>query len=110
MSDLDLLIENGTILTMNPRNDIITEGTIAVKNGVIVDIGAHEELGDKYNAKRVIDASDSIVMPGLIDTYAHAGHAMIKGIWNPFKGWPSSDRTCSARKHNFPIFRAFSAK
>ena len=71
MTDLDLLIENGTILTMNSRNDILTEGVIAVKNGVIVDIGAHEELGDKYNAKRVIDASDSIVMPGLIDIHLH---------------------------------------
>ena len=38
MYDLDLLIENGTILTMNPRNDIITKGSIAVKNGIIVDI------------------------------------------------------------------------
>lgn len=101
MTDLDLLIENGTLLTMNPRNDIITEGAIAVKNGIIVDIGAHGELGDKYNAKRVIDASDSIVMPGLIDTYAHAGHAMIKGIWNPFKGWPSSDLYFNASTEDF---------
>ncbi len=101
MTDLDLLINNGTILTMNPRNDILNEGVIAVKNGVIVDIGAHGELGDKYNAKRVIDASDTIVMPGLIDTYAHAGHAMIKGIWNPFKGWPSSDLYFNASTEEF---------
>jgi cytosine/adenosine deaminase-related metal-dependent hydrolase len=101
MVELDVLIENGTILTMNSRNEIITEGIVAVREGLIVEVGTLEELKDKYEARKVIDASDSVVMPGLIDTYAHAGHSMIKGIWHPFRGWPSNNLYFHASNENF---------
>jgi len=91
MTDVDTLIQNGTILTMNPQNETLTNGAVAIKGEHIIDVGPTTKLNDKYEARKVIDASNSVVMPGLIDTYAHAGHSMIKGIWNPFRGWPSSD-------------------
>jgi len=91
MADIDLLIANGTILTMNPRNDLLKDGAIAIKDGDIIDVGSTKTLVDMYKTRRFIDASNSVVMPGLIDIYAHAGHAMIKGIWHPFRGWPSND-------------------
>ena len=91
MADLDVLITNGTILSMNPHNQILTEGAIAIKDGVIVDIGSTKILTDLYEARKYLDATHSVVMPGLIDTYMHSGHAMIKGIWNPYTGWPASE-------------------
>jgi cytosine/adenosine deaminase-related metal-dependent hydrolase len=88
-TDIDLLITNGTILTMNQHNEIIKKSSIAVNDGFILDIGEPRELESKYCAEIELDATNMAVMPGLIDTYAHAGHQMIKGIWHPIHGWPA---------------------
>ena len=29
-------------------------------------------------------------MPGLVDTYGHAGHGLVKGILHPQLGWPNN--------------------
>jgi cytosine/adenosine deaminase-related metal-dependent hydrolase len=100
MTSLDILVKNGVILTMNSKNEIIKHGSIGIKDDRIVSIGPTSEL-DEYGSKRIIDASNSIVMPGFIDTYAHAGHSMIKGIWHPFRGWPSNDVYFHASTEDF---------
>lgn len=101
LADVDILIENGTILTMNPQNQILSEGTVAIRDGVIVDIGPTKDLAAKYDARRLLDAANMVVMPGFIDTYAHAGHAMIKGIWHPFRGWPAGEMYFHATTEDF---------
>jgi cytosine/adenosine deaminase-related metal-dependent hydrolase len=77
---VDLLIHHGTLLTMDTQKRIINDGAIAIENGHILDIGATEELNDKYDAKKAIDASRNVVMPGLIDSHGHAGHSLIKTV------------------------------
>jgi len=46
---------------------------------MIVDVGATTQLREKYDAKRTIDATNRLVMPGLIDVHGHQG-AFIKAI------------------------------
>jgi imidazolonepropionase len=46
---------------------IIKKGSIALKNGKIVDIGANL----KYKAKNVINAKGKTVMPGFVDPHTH---------------------------------------
>ncbi|MHA2246407.1 MAG: amidohydrolase family protein [Candidatus Hodarchaeales archaeon] len=77
---VDLMILHGTLLTMDTQRRIINDGAIAIEKGSIVDIGSTKELSGKYNARKVIDASRKVVMPGLIDTHGHAGHSLIKTV------------------------------
>jgi cytosine/adenosine deaminase-related metal-dependent hydrolase len=86
---------------MNFNNEIIKEGAIAVKDGIIIDIGSTKNQVEKYEPHHFLDATNFVVMPGLIDVYAHAGHAMIKGIWHPFRGWPSNDLYFNATTEEF---------
>ncbi len=44
----------------------------------------------EYTASKVIDAHGKAVLPGLVDTYGHGGHGLIKGLHHPHHGWPSS--------------------
>ena len=73
---VDILIENGVIVTMDGRRRIIGEqdsnGAVAIEGDSIVDVGTTKELREKYDAKRVIGASDKVVMPGLIDCHGHS--------------------------------------
>ncbi len=77
---VDLMILHGTLLTMDIQRRIIYDGAIAIEKGRIFDIGTTKELNNKYNARKVIDASRKVVMPGLIDTHGHAGHSLIKTV------------------------------
>ena len=80
MGTIDILIKNGILVTMNPQRRIIDGGSIAVEKDKIMDIGPAAELGGKYTAKQVIDASNMAVFPGLINCHAHSGMCLFRGV------------------------------
>jgi len=79
MTSADILIKNAnelvTLKGLNqPRikkqmNDlsIIQDGSIAVKDGKIIDVGKNL----RYNAEKTIDAKGKTVMPGFVDPHTH---------------------------------------
>lgn len=64
--DYDLLIHGGTIV--DPGENLNSKMDIGIKNGVIIKIASNIS---KIGAKRIIDANDKIVTPGLIDLHTH---------------------------------------
>lgn len=78
MPPKSILITNGYILTLNPKREIITDGSLYIENDKIVEVGKSEDLRD-YKSELVIDAKNKIVMPGLIDTHTHLAQALIRG-------------------------------
>ena len=78
MMKTDILVTGGTIITMDPQRHIICDGAVAIKDDRILEVGPTEQLMGSYEGKRLIDASRKVVMPGLIDGHAHAGHGLIK--------------------------------
>lgn len=78
---IDYLLTNGTIITMDPERQVLEDSALAILDGRIVAIGPANELAQKYQAKRVMDARRKIIMPGLIDCHGHAGHSML-GIFS----------------------------
>jgi len=84
---IELLIFNGTYITMDNKRRVINNGCTVIDKGTIIDIGTFKEIQGKYKAKRSIDAENCAVMPGLIDTHGHAGHSMMKTIGDGHKGW-----------------------
>lgn len=76
----DTLVTGGVVVTMDPARRVIAEGAVAVLDGRIIAVDTAEALGGTVEAAEVIDASGHIVIPGLIDVHAHAGHALVKSI------------------------------
>ena len=77
---IDILITNGILITMDPDRRVIENGALAIKDDRIVDLGSTREFVEKYRAEKVIDAQRMVVMPGLIDGHAHAGHGLVKTL------------------------------
>ncbi len=50
---------------------VIENGGVAIKAGGIVQAAASQLLERKFEAKTVIDASDQIILPGLVDPHTH---------------------------------------
>jgi 5-methylthioadenosine/S-adenosylhomocysteine deaminase len=69
-----LLIEAGTVLSMDPEVGVLTPGQILVEDGKIVAVGADLGVSD---AER-ISMPDSIAMPGFVDTHRHTWQAPLR--------------------------------
>jgi 5-methylthioadenosine/S-adenosylhomocysteine deaminase len=74
---IDLLVHNGTLITMNKQREMLNHGAVAITNGRIVDVGI---IAEKYRAKQTIDAKNAIIMPGLINGHTHAPMVLLRGI------------------------------
>ncbi len=77
---VDLMVRNATILTVDPDRRVILDSTVVIDKDRIRDIGKTEALDGKYEALKFIDASEKLVMPGLINTHIHFYHHMHKGV------------------------------
>lgn len=62
----DLVLKNGRVVT--PAS--VTTGGVAVRDGVIVAIGAD---GDLPEADKVIDCGGNVIFPGVVDPHVHMG-------------------------------------
>lgn len=82
---VDLIIKHGLILTVNDENDIIKDGGVAIQGTDIVALGPVAEILAAYEAAEVIDATDQIVMPGLIDTHIHTAQQFERNLLSYLK-------------------------
>ena len=67
------VIKNGTVITMNSKKEI-DNLDIVIENDTIISICKnYEDISDE-----IIDASNMIVMPGLINTHMHMGMSIFR--------------------------------
>ena len=78
MTAKSILIKNGYLLTLNPKREILSDGSVYIENEKIIEVGKTEDLKG-HKPELVIDAKNMIVMPGLIDTHTHLAQALIRG-------------------------------
>ncbi|MFM7338124.1 MAG: hypothetical protein ACKO2E_07600, partial [Actinomycetota bacterium] len=78
-TNTDLIaIVNAQIVTVDESATVIENGTIVVKqDGSIGKIGAGRV---DHDAKEIVDAGGSIVMPGLINAHTHLGMTLFRGL------------------------------
>ena len=78
MEQVDIIVENGTVLTMDEENAIHERGFVCIKEDTISHVGS----GDKnvFEAKKRIDAKDGLILPGLINGHTHAAMSLFRGI------------------------------
>jgi cytosine/adenosine deaminase-related metal-dependent hydrolase len=75
------LFVHATIITVNPTRDIILDGAILVNKQGIIAIGKTEELLPKVSrAAKVINCSNKIIIPGLVNTHVHLMQSLMRGL------------------------------
>ncbi len=76
----DLVVQNGTIVTMDAQRRVIENGAVAVARGKIIAVGTALEISQKFTTKQTIDARGKLVIPGLINTHTHVPMSLFRGI------------------------------
>lgn len=76
---LDLLIANGTLLTMDKTKRKIKNGAIAIRDGKIVSIGTMDQYANSRPSE-TLDAQGGIVLPGLVNAHTHLPMSIFRGL------------------------------
>ncbi len=73
-----MLLKGGTIVSMDAKVGDLAKGDVLIEGGKIAAIGPELNAADA----QVIDALDTIIVPGLIDCHRHSWEAQLRRI-NP---------------------------
>lgn len=86
---IDTIIKGRYLLPMDEDLTIIKDGAVAIRGKKILDIDRAIDIEKEYQAEETIDAGNSIVMPGLINTHAHAAMTYFRGLADdkPLEDW-----------------------
>ena len=87
MQQVDIIIKNGTILTMDKENTVIENGHIHVRGDTISRMGSGDNL--TIDAEKIIDAHGGLILPGLINGHTHAAMSLFRGLADdlPLMDW-----------------------
>ena len=72
---MDTLISNVTVVTMNPRMDVLFGAYIAIEDGKILSI---EKTAPAEQPKTIIDGTGMVAIPGLINCHTHLATSMLR--------------------------------
>ncbi len=77
---VDVLLVNGIVVTMNERFDVYPHGALAVKGDSVVAVGPVDEISAAYEASEIIDCSEQVIIPGLVNAHTHIPMSLLRGL------------------------------
>ena len=82
-----VLIKGGTVLSLDRAVGNMVDGDVLIEDGIISEVGSSL----RARGAEVVDAADTIVMPGFVDTHRH--------LWQSLDG----DVGTSVRPRRCPV-------
>ena len=100
-----MIIKNGNVVLFKNEDVIVKDVDLKIENGKIVRIERNIEAED---SEKIIDATDKVVMPGLINTHCHIAMSIFRGTfegcnlytWLHEKIWPIEDKLTKKQIYN----------
>jgi len=102
----DILITGATVITMDGERRVLENAAIAIVGDRIAAIGPTQELEARYSATQLIDGTNKVVMPGLIDGHGHAGHGLVKSLGTDTGEWYGATEVIYAKGSTVDFWRA----
>jgi len=99
---MDVLIYDGIIVTLDERDTWYNPGYVLIKGDKVIEVDGGQPPKELFSqAKKVIKATDKLVMPGLINSHTHAAMSLFRGLADdlPLDKWLNT--------YIFPAEKAF---
>lgn len=75
-----LILTGGIVVTMDPQARMLSPGAVAIDGRDIVAVDTPDVIAARFSGQAVIDTSNQVVMPGLINTHTHAPMVLYRGL------------------------------
>jgi putative selenium metabolism protein SsnA len=79
----DILIGNGTVVTLDTDNQLIEHSAVLVHGSRIAAVGGDSALRQQYPSAQYVDANGGLIMPGFLCTHTHFYGAFARGMAIP---------------------------
>lgn len=101
----DLIIYNGTVITMNKQREIIPHGFVAIKDSNIIAVGPADLL-TTITAHKQINADENAILPGFINGHVHTAMTLFRGIMDdaPLHVWLNAYMLPLEKQYISPYF------
>ncbi|MFJ6567403.1 amidohydrolase family protein [Streptomyces sp. NPDC091292] len=77
----DTLIVHTLVVTMDDSRHVISDGAVAIRDGLIVAVGKTADVTARWHSDTVIAGERFVVTPGLINTHVHiTGEPLTRGF------------------------------
>ncbi|HDQ03598.1 MAG TPA: amidohydrolase [Deltaproteobacteria bacterium] len=99
--EMDIVIAGGTLVTMSADAEIIENGFVGIKDGLITRTRPNDEKIPAWSAKETIDGSGCIILPGLVNTHTHLPMVCFRGMADdlPLMEWLNNHIFPAEAKH-----------
>ena len=81
---MNILIKNTTLITMNDKKDVMENVDVAIEKDKIIYIGYIE---DDFIPDEVLDGTNKVTMPGLINTHTHIPMSLFRNYADDLPFW-----------------------
>ncbi|SDZ27724.1 5-methylthioadenosine/S-adenosylhomocysteine deaminase [Proteiniborus ethanoligenes] len=82
---MNILIKNASVLTMTDHAELINNASVFIEDGKIKGIGGNSE---NLKADKIIDGTNKLVMPGLINSHTHIAMSLFRNYADDLPFWP----------------------
>ena len=80
MKKVDLIVSGKYLLTMDNDLKVLKNGAIAINDSKILAVDELMIIKKEFEADEVINAKNSIVLPGMINTHTHVAMSYFRGL------------------------------
>src|SRR4051794_31202609 len=77
---VDVVVTGGTVVTEDASHRVIPNGSVAISGTDIVGVDTADAIRRQFRGTETIDATNQVVMPGLVNTHTHAPMTLFRGL------------------------------
>jgi 5-methylthioadenosine/S-adenosylhomocysteine deaminase len=80
MQEIDLLIEAGWVVPVEPHAQVFEQHAVAVDGGRILELLPVSEAREKYAARERVQRPQAALLPGLVNVHVHNPMTLMRGL------------------------------
>lgn len=86
---VDVVLEHGTLITMDAQHHILRNSTVAVKDAQIIWVGSDADAHGRFVPKQRIDLTGKAAAPGMVNAHGHWAMTLFRGLVDdrPLEAW-----------------------
>ncbi|MHC9085855.1 TRZ/ATZ family hydrolase [Luteimonas sp. RIT-PG2_3] len=86
---VDLLIEAGHVVPVQPHGVVLEQHAVAIRDGAIVAVLPIAEARTRFRAAETVSRPDAALIPGMVNAHTHNPMTLLRGVADdlPLKVW-----------------------